>query len=309
MPILHSFKENKLEHKDEDEVEIKIMGTRMDKESFEHNLHKNDITLIIGHNFSPTSNPPIKPKDSGSFRMKIVEPLTIHTPPSPHVAYLNQKCFRKPDFICIAVDMSKETCLCRKDTIGPKEAWKTIEDLAQYEEKEWNDPTFSKKGSPDYIYATLEQELESMECRVESLMRNEVLLEYEEDEDEVKIKMMGTKMDKESLKNNLHKNDITLIIGHNFSPTLNPLIKPKDSGSFRMKKFLKTTASATTLIEGFGQDILSCLIGQEQLEMRFIPSVSGLGAWNKDNTVTQHELQELRDRVTVLEQENSCRKE
>nr|GEV97149.1 zinc finger, CCHC-type [Tanacetum cinerariifolium] len=40
------------------------MGTRMDKESFEHNLHKNDITLIIGHNFSPTSNPPIKPKDS-----------------------------------------------------------------------------------------------------------------------------------------------------------------------------------------------------------------------------------------------------
>ncbi|GKC57796.1 hypothetical protein Tco_1085394 [Tanacetum coccineum] len=37
-------------------------------------------------------------------------------------------------------------------------------------------------GSPDYIDATLEQELESMECRVESLMRNEVLLEYEEDQ-------------------------------------------------------------------------------------------------------------------------------
>ncbi|GJY49975.1 hypothetical protein Tco_0439931 [Tanacetum coccineum] len=34
-------------------------------------------------------------------------------------------------------------------------------------------------GSPDYINATLEQELESMECKVESLMRNEVLLEYE----------------------------------------------------------------------------------------------------------------------------------
>nr|GEW27855.1 hypothetical protein [Tanacetum cinerariifolium] len=60
-----------------------------------------------------------------------------------------------------------------------KEAWKTIEDLAQYEEGEWNDPTFSKKGSPDYIDATLEQKLESIECRVESLMRNEVLLEYE----------------------------------------------------------------------------------------------------------------------------------
>ncbi|GKF68054.1 hypothetical protein Tco_0197733, partial [Tanacetum coccineum] len=51
MPILHSFKENKLEYEDEDEVETKIMGTRMDKDSLEHNLHKNDITPIIGHNF------------------------------------------------------------------------------------------------------------------------------------------------------------------------------------------------------------------------------------------------------------------
>ncbi|GJT22781.1 hypothetical protein Tco_0892718 [Tanacetum coccineum] len=75
MPILHSFEENNLEY--EDEVEIKMMGTEMDKESLEHNLHKNDITLIIGHNFSPISNPPIKLKDSGSFRMKVVEPLTI----------------------------------------------------------------------------------------------------------------------------------------------------------------------------------------------------------------------------------------
>ncbi|GJZ44698.1 hypothetical protein Tco_0591953 [Tanacetum coccineum] len=90
MPILHSFEENKLEYEDEDEVEIKMMGTGMDKESLEHNLYENDITLIICHNFSPTSNPPIKPKDSGSFRMKVVEPLTIHTPPSPHVAYLHR---------------------------------------------------------------------------------------------------------------------------------------------------------------------------------------------------------------------------
>ncbi|GKC30648.1 hypothetical protein Tco_1037942, partial [Tanacetum coccineum] len=60
-----------------------------------------------------------------------------------------------------------------------EEAWKAIEDLAQYEEEEWNDPTFSRKGSPDYIDVTLEQELECIECRVESLMRNEVLLAYE----------------------------------------------------------------------------------------------------------------------------------
>ncbi|GJZ21021.1 hypothetical protein Tco_0558060 [Tanacetum coccineum] len=256
-----------------------------------------------------------------------------------------------------------------------EEAWKTIKDLVQYKEEEWNDPTFSKKGSPDYIDATLEQELESMECRVESLMRNEVLLEYEigftfpkrpyqeelearilkliddqedqirqleedmrktndtfmclvdsliatlkvkieaqrvhptkiekitrfpthtpsvtletlkpttvhrvsmisknkptiyrtphqyltsnlkmpilhsfeenkleyEDEDEVEIKMMGTRMDKESLEHNLYEDNMTPIICHNFSPTLNPPIKPKDSGNFRMKR--PETASQDT---------------------------------------------------------------
>ncbi|GKF39766.1 hypothetical protein Tco_0119827, partial [Tanacetum coccineum] len=70
MPILHLFEENKLEYKDEDAVEIKMVGTGMDKESLEHNLYENNITMIICHNFSTTSHPPIKPKDSGSFRMK-----------------------------------------------------------------------------------------------------------------------------------------------------------------------------------------------------------------------------------------------
>ncbi|GJS58330.1 hypothetical protein Tco_0653114 [Tanacetum coccineum] len=90
MPILCSFKENKLEYEDEDEFEIKMMGTGMDKELLKHNLYDNDITPIICLNFSLTSNPPIKPKDQGSFRMKIVEPLTIHTPSSPHVEYFHR---------------------------------------------------------------------------------------------------------------------------------------------------------------------------------------------------------------------------
>ncbi|GJX95491.1 zinc finger, CCHC-type containing protein [Tanacetum coccineum] len=63
--------------------------------------------------------------------------------------------------------------------LRPKEAWETIKNLAQHEEEEWNDPIFFKKESPDYIDAILEQALESMECQVESLMRYEVLLEYE----------------------------------------------------------------------------------------------------------------------------------
>ncbi|GJX64993.1 hypothetical protein Tco_0299336 [Tanacetum coccineum] len=50
-------------------------------------------------NFSPLdvslgdkrgTDPPINPYSLGSFRMKVVKPLTIHTPPSPHVAYLHK---------------------------------------------------------------------------------------------------------------------------------------------------------------------------------------------------------------------------
>ncbi|GJW42886.1 hypothetical protein Tco_0071685 [Tanacetum coccineum] len=70
MPILHSFEENRLEYEDEDEFRIKMLGTRMDKESLEHNLYENAITPIICHHFSPTSNPPIKSKDSGIFEEK-----------------------------------------------------------------------------------------------------------------------------------------------------------------------------------------------------------------------------------------------
>nr|GEU39939.1 reverse transcriptase domain-containing protein [Tanacetum cinerariifolium] len=34
-------------------------------------------------------------------------------------ALISDRGFRKPDFVCIAVDMSRETRVCRKDTIGP----------------------------------------------------------------------------------------------------------------------------------------------------------------------------------------------
>ncbi|GJY20916.1 hypothetical protein Tco_0393482 [Tanacetum coccineum] len=38
------------------------------------------------------TNQLINPYSPDSFRMKLVDPLTIHTPPSPHVAYLHPKC-------------------------------------------------------------------------------------------------------------------------------------------------------------------------------------------------------------------------
>ncbi|GJV89459.1 ribonuclease H-like domain-containing protein [Tanacetum coccineum] len=90
MPILHSFEEIKLECEDKDEDEIEMIGTGIDRESSEHNLDKNDLTPTICHNFSLTLNLPIKPENSGSFRIKVVEPLTIHTPPPSHVAYFHQ---------------------------------------------------------------------------------------------------------------------------------------------------------------------------------------------------------------------------
>nr|GEZ01010.1 hypothetical protein [Tanacetum cinerariifolium] len=41
------------------------------------------------------SEPPIKPHSLDSFWMKVIDPLTIHTPPSPHVA-----CFYPKDVYC-----------------------------------------------------------------------------------------------------------------------------------------------------------------------------------------------------------------
>ncbi|GJY71855.1 hypothetical protein Tco_0475558 [Tanacetum coccineum] len=43
--------------------------------------------------------PPIKPHIPDSFRMKVVDNLTIHTPPSPHMAYFHPRdisCYYHP---------------------------------------------------------------------------------------------------------------------------------------------------------------------------------------------------------------------
>nr|GEX43881.1 hypothetical protein [Tanacetum cinerariifolium] len=60
----------------------------------------NELKPQLFPNFSPLdvnlgdkreNNPPINPYSPSSFRIKVGEPLTIHTPPSPHVAYLHPK--------------------------------------------------------------------------------------------------------------------------------------------------------------------------------------------------------------------------
>ncbi|GJS61746.1 hypothetical protein Tco_0656530 [Tanacetum coccineum] len=64
----------------------------------------------------------------------------------------------------------------RVGRLSAKEAWETIEDLAQYEDEEWYNLIFPEKGNLEYIDATSEQVLENIKCQVESLMRSEVLL-------------------------------------------------------------------------------------------------------------------------------------
>ncbi|GJU88557.1 hypothetical protein Tco_1300980 [Tanacetum coccineum] len=47
------------------------------------------LDVSLGDIISP--KPPIKPLSPDSFRMKVVDPLTIHTPPSPHMASFHPK--------------------------------------------------------------------------------------------------------------------------------------------------------------------------------------------------------------------------
>ncbi|GJZ29656.1 hypothetical protein Tco_0574303, partial [Tanacetum coccineum] len=133
-----------------------------------------------------------------------------------------------------------------------EEAWKSIKDLAQYEEEEWNDPTFSKKGSPDYIDATLEHELESVECRVESLMRNEVLLEYEvgftfpkkpyqEELDARILKLIDDQEDQiRQLEEDMRKTkDIFMCLADSLIATLKVKIEAKRTHSIKIEKITK----------------------------------------------------------------------
>nr|GEX47227.1 hypothetical protein [Tanacetum cinerariifolium] len=55
------------------------------------------LDVSLGDKRDP--EPPINPHSSDSFRMKLVKPLNIHTPPSPHVASFHPKdisCYYHP---------------------------------------------------------------------------------------------------------------------------------------------------------------------------------------------------------------------
>ncbi|GJX06742.1 hypothetical protein Tco_0194674 [Tanacetum coccineum] len=59
----------------------------------------NCLSLDISLGEERSSEPPIKTHSPDSFRMKVIDPLTIHTPPSPHVASFHLKdmyCYYHP---------------------------------------------------------------------------------------------------------------------------------------------------------------------------------------------------------------------
>ncbi|GJT72197.1 hypothetical protein Tco_1031483 [Tanacetum coccineum] len=89
--VLLSFEVYTLHVTYSEEVE-ETLGTPMEEEPLDQTKLEN-----VGDERGP--QPPIKPHSSDSFRMKVVEPLTIHTPPSPHVASFHPKdmyCYYRP---------------------------------------------------------------------------------------------------------------------------------------------------------------------------------------------------------------------
>ncbi|GJT22778.1 hypothetical protein Tco_0892715 [Tanacetum coccineum] len=80
MPILHSFKENKLEYEDEDKVEIKMMGTEMDKELKAYLLEDKQIPNVgvFDKVFSTWMAFGENSRDLGSFGEETDKITTLH---------------------------------------------------------------------------------------------------------------------------------------------------------------------------------------------------------------------------------------
>nr|GEV07146.1 hypothetical protein [Tanacetum cinerariifolium] len=58
--------------------------------------------------------------------------------------------------------------------ISAEKAWATIEELARYEDKGWNDPITVGEGSLDYENLNIIQLLRVMECKVDTLMKEAI---------------------------------------------------------------------------------------------------------------------------------------
>ncbi|GKD65845.1 hypothetical protein Tco_1307953, partial [Tanacetum coccineum] len=73
------------------EVE-ETLGTPIKVEPFdETQLEDLGLNTYVNLGDKRGTDPPINPYSPGSFRMKVVDSLTIHTPPSPHVASFHPK--------------------------------------------------------------------------------------------------------------------------------------------------------------------------------------------------------------------------
>ncbi|GJU52575.1 ribonuclease H-like domain-containing protein [Tanacetum coccineum] len=96
-----------------EEVE-ETLGTPIEVEPLDQTKLK-DVDISLGDERGP--EPPIKSHSPGSFKMKEVDHLTIHTPPSPHVASFHPKdvyCYYHP-----CIDDPKKHYGFKPDLLGP----------------------------------------------------------------------------------------------------------------------------------------------------------------------------------------------
>ncbi|GKE92871.1 hypothetical protein Tco_1573966, partial [Tanacetum coccineum] len=97
--VLPSFEEYTLPVTYPEEVE-ETLGIPIEVEPLDHTkLEDLGLNTYVNLEDKRGTDPPIKPHSPDSFRMKEVDHLTIHTPPSPHVASFHLKdtyCYYHP---------------------------------------------------------------------------------------------------------------------------------------------------------------------------------------------------------------------
>ncbi|GKB15963.1 hypothetical protein Tco_0849886 [Tanacetum coccineum] len=129
--------------------------------------YQNTIELPEGNN--------VVPLRSDTICMDLFQGLNSKSPSSWHRSLAPSTNILRPHHHTLkrVVDYAAGR---RLREISAKEAWSTIEELVQYEEEGWDNLIFLEKGSLNYENTNMEQILESMECHVDSLMKNEISL-------------------------------------------------------------------------------------------------------------------------------------
>ncbi|GJS27958.1 hypothetical protein Tco_0488578 [Tanacetum coccineum] len=105
------------------------------------------LDVSLGDERGP--EPPIKPISPDSFRMKVVDLLSIHTPPSPHLAYIHPKdtyCYYHP-----CIDDPKKHYGFKQVIFDEKKIGKRGDDVASIKRRRRD---FQSDGVEDFVTAS-----------------------------------------------------------------------------------------------------------------------------------------------------------